>query len=133
MQDDLASGKIKVSCPIVSDGAYGGAMGPSQFIPSTWKLYAERIKSVTGGTANPWSNKDAFVATALYIKDSINSKSCQDYSKQIPSQAQTLLERCAAAKYYAGSNWYKYRFAYGESVLNRAEKFESDIDIIKGN
>ncbi len=133
LQDDLASGKLKVSCAIVSDGSYGGAMGPSQFIPSTWKLYAERIKSVTGGaTANPWSNRDAFVATALYIKDAISSKACTDYSNQIPSQSQTLLERCAAAKYYAGNNWYKYRFAYGDSVLDRAERFESDIAIIKG-
>lgn len=134
MENDLASGKIKVSCPIVSDGAYGGAMGPSQFIPSTWKMYINRIKAVTGDAmANPWNNRDAFVATALYIKDSIDSSDCVNYSKQIPSQAQTLKERCAAAKYYAGSNWYRYRFAYGESVLDRAARFESDIAIMREN
>lgn len=134
MENDLASGKIKVSCPIVSDGAYGGAMGPSQFIPSTWKIYINKIKGVTGDSAaNPWSNRDAFVATALYLKDSMDSKDCVNYSKQIPGQAQTLKERCSAAKYYAGGNWYRYRFAYGESVLDRAERFEADIAVMRNN
>ena len=132
MENDLSAGKIKVSCPIVSDGAYGGAMGPSQFIPSTWKIYMGRITGITGdSSANPWNNRDAFVATALYLKDSMNAQDCTNYSTQIPNQAQTLKERCAAAKYYAGKNWYRYRFAYGESVLDRAERFEADIAVIK--
>ena len=28
MQEDLAAGRIRVSCPIPRDGAWGGAMGP---------------------------------------------------------------------------------------------------------
>ncbi|MDP3901620.1 MAG: lytic murein transglycosylase [bacterium] len=122
---------IKVSCPIRSDGAYGGAMGPAQFIPSTWGMYAARIVSVTGSSpANPWSNADAFVATGLYLKDAYNSQACIDYSKIIPSDARTLRERCAAAKYYAGSRWYTYRWAYGEPVVKRANQFQEDIDIL---
>ncbi len=124
---------IYVSCPN-SDGTYGGAMGPAQFIPSTWKLYEKRILEITGNNPpNPWNNADAFVATALYLKDALNSQGCIEYSKEIPSQRQTLLERCAAAKYYAGSRWYTYRFIYGDPVVKKANKFEEDIKIITQN
>jgi len=130
---NLQAGLIKVSCPIISDGAFGGAMGPAQFIPSTWNLYKDRISEITGNhPPSPWSNLDAFVATSLYLKDSYNSSSCIDYAKQIPAQEQLLRERCAAAKYYAGSRWYTYRWTYGEAVISRAEKFQKDIDIISG-
>ncbi len=119
-----------VSCAN-SDGAYGGAMGPAQFIPSTWMLYSSRISQVTGNTpANPWNNADAFVATGLYIADLEKSASCVSYSQQIPSDAQELLERCAAAKYYAGNSWYTYRFWYGQPVVNKANAFESDIQTL---
>lgn len=135
LQGDLAAGKIKVSCPIVSDGAYGGAMGPSQFIPSTWKMYMARISEVTGvKTANPWNNRDAFVATALYLKDAYGSSDCVNYGAKNKTVApeQMLKERCAAAKYYAGSRWYTYRFAYGEPVIDRAAKFDADIAVLNG-
>ncbi len=130
-QSDLAAGKLKVSCAIRSDGAYGGAMGPSQFIPSTWVMYEKRIAAVTGhNPPNPWSNYDGMTATALYLKDAMGSLDCRNYSAQIPNQAQFLKERCAAAKYYAGGRWYNYRFAYGDSVLNRADGFEEDIAVL---
>ncbi|MDD4931629.1 MAG: lytic murein transglycosylase [Candidatus Colwellbacteria bacterium] len=136
LQGDLAAGKIKVSCPIASDGAYGGAMGPSQFIPSTWKIYMSRISEITGAkVANPWNNQDAFVATALYLKDAYNSSDCVNYgakNKAIANE-QMLKERCAAAKYYAGSRWYTYRFAYGEPVIDRAAGFEADIAILNSS
>lgn len=123
-----------VSCPISSDGAYGGAMGPAQFIPSTWVLYKDKVAEIIGNNPpSPWRNGDAFVATALYLKDAMNSASCQEYSTAIPSQKQTLLERCAAAKYYAGSRWYYYRWAYGEPVVSRAQSFEKDIEILKAS
>ncbi len=136
LQGDLENGKIKVSCAIVSDGAYGGAMGPAQFIPSTWNLYKRRIADVTGQyPPNPWNNRDAFVATSLYLKDAYNSSDCVSYGVKNSNVApeKTLRERCAAAKYYAGSRWYTYRFAYGEPVLDRAEKFEADIAILNSS
>ena len=120
-----------VSCAISQDGAYGGAMGPSQFIPSTWVLYKDKVSEVTGNKpASPWNNADAFVATGLYIADSYFSRDCKEYSQRIPEQADILQERCAAAKYYAGSRWYYYRWTYGEAVVKRASEFREDIKTI---
>ena len=121
---------ILVSCAN-RDGAFGGAMGPAQFIPSTWEIYKKKIARITASDPpNPWSHIDAFVGTALYLKDNYFSKACEDYSREVPSDKQTLQERCAAAKYYAGGRWYRYRWAYGEPVVDRAEKFQKDIDIL---
>lgn len=126
---------VRVSCPIVSDGAYGGAMGPAQFIPSTWKLYRDKITAITGSNPpNPWSHGDAFVATGLYLFEAYNSSSCRNYAEQNQNVApkQFLQERCAAARYYSGGNWYKYRFLYGDPVVKKAEQFQQDIDILNG-
>ncbi|MBU4348633.1 hypothetical protein KJ671_04000 [Patescibacteria group bacterium] len=145
----MNSDKTPVSCPIVRDGAYGGAMGPSQFMPTTWAIYGgyekngssvweynsskDYIGKITGNyPSSPFRNADAFVATALYIKDAYNSSSCVKYSndyKNVSSQ-QTLRERCAASKYYAGGNWWIHRWNYGEPVRERADRFQKDIDIL---
>jgi septal ring factor EnvC (AmiA/AmiB activator) len=127
---DPTSDFAKVSCAN-QHGAYGGAMGPAQFIPSTWKLYEDKIAKVTGNNPpSPWNNSDAFAATALYIKDLMDSKSCIEYGTQTPSQKSKLIERCAAAKYYAGARWYTYRMWYGEPVVQKAEEFEADIAVL---
>ena len=123
-----------VSCPIPRDGVYGGAMGPAQFIPSTWEMYEDRIAKVSGhNPPSPWNNLDAFVGTSLYLSDSYNSSGCVKYANDYPQyNSVTLRSRCAAAKYYAGGNWFKYRFLYGEPILERAEQFERDIKILNG-
>jgi len=132
---DPKSDFAKVSCPN-SHGTYGGAMGPAQFIPSTWKIYESKISAVTGNNPpNPWNNADAFAGTAVYIKDLLASSSCVNYAKtnQHLVPYQTLLERCAASKYYAGGNWYTYRFWYGDPVVQQANAYEDDIAVLKGN
>jgi len=41
----------QVSCPM--SFGWGGAMGPAQFIPSTWILYKSKLSSILGKTPNP--------------------------------------------------------------------------------
>jgi len=123
--------KQKVSCAN-QHGAYGGAMGPAQFIPSTWKLYEAKISAVTKSSPpNPWNNSDAFAATGVYISDLMNTSACINYGNQIPEQKTKLRERCAAAMYYSGSRWYTYRFWYGEPVVTQADQYEKDIAAMK--
>lgn len=104
---------LSVSCAN-ADGPYGGAMGPAQFIPSTWMMYSAQISSITGRTpANPWNNGDAFVAAALYLKNS----------------GAATNETTAAAKYYCGGRWNRYvcTNVYAKKVLDQAANFEDDI------
>lgn len=116
-----------VSCPLgakyVFGRGFGGAMGPSQFIPSTWKLFASRIAAAVGvSKPNPWDPKHAITATALYMMD-------------LGAAGGTYTsERNAACKYYSGracdakapSNAF-----YGNQVIAKAEKFQADIDFLK--
>jgi membrane-bound lytic murein transglycosylase B len=47
---------------------WGGAMGPAQFIPSTWMGYRDEVARLTGRSpANPWNIEDAFVAAAAKL------------------------------------------------------------------
>jgi membrane-bound lytic murein transglycosylase B len=62
--------KTLVSCPM--SFGWGGAMGPAQFIPSTWVLYQNRIKEKNGGLADPWDIGDAALAASIYLKDELN-------------------------------------------------------------
>jgi peptidoglycan hydrolase CwlO-like protein len=89
---------------------WGGAMGPAQFIPSTWKLYDAKIQNLLSKTPNPWGIKDAFTASGLYLAD-LGAK------KQT-----TTSESSAASRYYGGSS------AYASSVLNRASCIQTFID-----
>lgn len=112
---------MPVSCPMRNSRGervgWGGAMGPAQFIPSTWILFESRISAITGNMPpNPWDPKDAFVASALLLKD--NSADSD--------------ERKAAAKYFAGSNWNSYLGrSYASQVLAKVETYQEQLDILK--
>ena len=112
---------MPLSCPMA--GGYGGAMGPSQFIPSTWEMYIKNITKVTGNNPpNPWNPEDAFAATGLLLKD--GGAAARTYSA----------ERKAALKYYAGGNWDKPSNAfYGDGVMAHAAKIQNNIDYLQSN
>lgn len=61
--------KTPVSCP-GGESTYGGAMGPAQFIPSTWKGIQSRVASALGiKAADPWNPPDAIMASALFLSE----------------------------------------------------------------
>ena len=101
-------------------GYCGGAMGPAQFMPTTWLLYKKGISNITGNNPpNPWDPKDAFVASGLLLKD--NGAAAGGYAA----------ERKAALKYLAGGNWNKPAYAfYGNDVMEFAADYQEQIDII---
>lgn len=140
-----------VSCSSARD--WGGAMGPTQFIPTTWACFggyintqtgtcgftssvadfyagpwkydanADRLRVVRGkqSPSNPWDNQDAFLATALYLKD-------------LGADGGTYeSERLAALRYYAGwSNATNPAYAtYGDGVMAHATYFQKQIDTLK--
>jgi membrane-bound lytic murein transglycosylase B len=123
-------GATPVSCPLgvtyTSSRGYGGAMGPSQFIPSTWELFESRLRTALNlGSAvpNPWNANHAIMATALYLKD-------------LGAAGGTYTaERNAACRYYSGRACDTKRptnYTYGDSVIKKADDFQSNIDFLKG-
>lgn len=112
------------SCPMKINGAYsgyGGAMGPSQFIPSTWNMFKARIESALKiPHANPWNPEHAIMATALYMKD----LGAQDSSQ----------EKNAACRYYSGRPCTApgvVNAFYGNSVMALKTKIQADINVIE--
>ncbi len=127
-----------VSCPLLrADGSrigWGGAMGPLQFIPSTWAVYggivssgagtfvysqgSDAIRSLTGSdrASNPFNKQDAFMAAALLLRD---NGATGNYAS----------DRLAALRYYAGwggASNPENQF-YGDQVMERKTRLEGDI------
>jgi membrane-bound lytic murein transglycosylase B len=121
-----------VSCPpdykYYSGRGFGGGMGPSQFIPSTWELFKDRIGGdvgVSADSADPWNPQHAIMATAIYLSD-----------LGAGSQGYTA-ERNAACKYYSGSSCSPNRkpsnVFYGDGVMAKAENIQlTMIDPLQG-
>ncbi len=108
--------KTLVSCPIGGSG-YGGAMGPSQFIPSTWNLLKNRIATMLGvKTPDPWYAKDAFIASAIYLTDLGGGGG--SYTG----------ERNSACRYYSGRKCdtkTPNNSFYGDSVMKKATNIQT--------
>ncbi len=111
-----------VSCPM--SYGWGGAMGPAQFIPSTWNIYKDRLYDITGKPGDPWSIKDAFLAAGLYLSDYGAAKQTYDG------------EWRAAMIYFSGTSlrtkYNGYGF-YGDSVMAITKRYESDIAALEKN
>ena len=106
----------RVSCPIVGVPGYGGAMGPAQFIPSTWNLISGKISPI-GTVPDPWHPADAIMASAIFLAD-LGANS-QDFTN----------ERTAACRYYSGKTCYtngraNVGLSYGNQVMNRASTIQ---------
>ena len=100
---------------------WGGAMGPSQFIPSTWQIFENRIKKITASNiADPWNPRDAITATALYLSD-LGAVTGNESS-----------ERNAACKYYSGRSCASGPgSSYGNSVMRKIVNVQRDIDTLQ--
>ena len=111
------------STPVSKKPSYGwgGAMGPAQFIPSTWVLYEAAVADLTGHRPpSPWNIEDAFTASGLMLAQSGANK-------------QTYAAESKAAKIYiAGGRWNTSLTAriYANNVMSAAAKIQKDIDIL---
>jgi peptidoglycan hydrolase CwlO-like protein len=109
-----------VSCPLYNkngtQNGWGGAMGPAQFIPSTWVGYEAKVTAITGQPANPFNINDAFLASALKLKAGGADGTYQgDWD--------------AAMRYFSGSLNLAYRF-YGDEVMATTAKYQADLQTI---
>jgi peptidoglycan hydrolase CwlO-like protein len=126
----------RVSCAL--SYGYGGAMGPAQFIPSTWALMAgyvspsylyiqakDRVRSSFGLTSasDPFNAEHAIDASSLFLYD-------------LGAGAQTYTaEKNAGCRYYSGSKCptnpktkqQRDIVAYGTSVANRANTIQTNM------
>jgi len=105
-----------VSCPMKDKSGnqvgWGGAMGPAQFIPSTWMGYRAKVAAVTGKAANPWDIRDAFLAAAIKLRDGGAGSQSGEWA--------------AAMKYFSGGTNPAYSF-YGDNVVATAAQYTNDI------
>ena len=106
-----------VSCPMRDKNGkqvgWGGAMGPAQFIPSTWMGFKAKVSAITGKPANPWDIRDAFIASGLKLKAAGAGDTEASWWK-------------AAMIYFSGSTNPQFRF-YGDNVVALTKKYQKDL------
>lgn len=112
---NLVWNQTPVSCPIAGIAGYGGAMGPAQFIPTTWTLFENRLKIALGYDANPWSPRDAFMASAMYLTDlgAVGDSASAQHK--------------AACRYYGTGGT---TCSYSNSVMGLKTKIQANIDLL---
>src|SRR3989344_8496158 len=99
----LVWNQTAISCPIAGVAGYGGAMGPAQFIPTTWAIFEGRLRNILGREASPWAPKDAFMASSMYLTD-LGARGTSASAQHI-----------AACKYYGSGG---SSCSYSRSVMN---------------
>ncbi|MDQ3245108.1 MAG: lytic murein transglycosylase [bacterium] len=107
--------KTAVSCPIAGVKGYGGAMGPAQFIPSTWQIFENRLEKALGHSANPWEPRDAFMASGMYLTD-LGAIGDSDSA-----------QHRAACRYYGSGG---ASCSYSRSVAKLKIQIQSNIDLL---
>jgi len=111
-------GRDPFQTPISCGSSWGGAMGPAQFISSTWIGYREEVTRLTGhNPANPWSIEDAFVAAASKLaRDGADSKTRAG-------------EIAASKRYYCGNatSTKSGCINYANSVQRLAKEIETNL------
>ena len=133
---------------------WGGAMGPAQFIPSTWACYGGFINTTTGscgkgtdGTyAGPWAYsaaKDRIAKLAGHPSvpsnpfnnlDAFTATALLMADNGATAQTPTA-DRMAALRYFAGwgnASNPAYAF-YGDDVMALMAQFQSDIQTLGGS
>jgi hypothetical protein len=108
--------KTPVTCPM--SFGWGGAMGPADFIPSTWMLHKDRLQKIIGKLPDPWNIRDAFLASGLYLSDSGAASKTRKGEWE------------AAMLYFSESINSPYSW-YADDVLKIADKLEADIEAIE--
>ncbi len=136
---------------------WGGAMGPGQFIPSTWVCYGGFVNVHTGDCTNSagmnwnqyWQGPWQYVASKDRVRTLTGGTSPSNpWSAQDAIMATAMLmadngaaaqtpgaERLAALRYFAGwthANNPAYSF-YGDGVMEFAAQFQQDINQINGS
>jgi membrane-bound lytic murein transglycosylase B len=98
---------------------WGGAMGPAQFLPTTWLAYESEIARLTGhNPPSPWNIEDAFTAAALKLA-------------RHGATAKTRESEIAAAKAYISGSPTCSRpicLSYANAVMDKAEEIEADLN-----
>ncbi len=95
----------------------GGAMGPAQFIPTTWLRFENKVADLTGhNPPSPWDVEDAFTASAVFLAQS-------------GASLKTTAGEIRAAKTYISGNPRCTRYICN-SYSNRIISLARDIDRI---
>ncbi|HEC94157.1 MAG TPA: hypothetical protein ENI56_02175 [Candidatus Kaiserbacteria bacterium] len=137
---------------------WGGAMGPGQFIPSTWVCYGGFINVHTGDCSNSqhslswnsfWKGPWKYVASKDRVRKLTGGQSPSNpWNDRDAFMATAMLmadngagagtyysERLAALRYFAGWTHARnpaYSF-YGDGVMRYAAQFQKEIDQLNGS
>ena len=137
---------------------WGGAMGPGQFIPSTWTCYGGSVNANTDDctntagsmtTAQFWQGPWQYQTSQDRVRTLLGaSEPSNPWDAQVAIMATAMLmadngaatqtpaaERLAALRYFAGwggASNRAYSF-YGDGVMEFAAQFQQDIDQLNGS